>query len=257
MRANATREVELVGLPGAGKTTLADDVVRRLRDAGLAVIDRDHVRARVSAHHAARSRPRRWLSYLAHQLRRPGVARRTLELAAGLRPRNVDGFRRGFHLTRLAHNDAIRRALTRAPSWLVWDQGIVQEIWAVLYLRTQPREATLRRLLGALAPHLPDVLVHVRVDGATALERMRERNRRVGPLGEIDAMEATLTPRLLDDSVAELDRIGALVAETGREVITLDGAGSTEHNTAALLRSLGLPDLVRDDEVRSDDVTGR
>lgn len=234
-------KIELVGLPGSGKTTLADALARALRQRGVACVTRDEAQARVSAYHAARPRAVRWSAYLVHLAMERAAAWASIELAARARPQIAKAYWRAYCLTRHTHNDAVIRGLVPPGTAFVLDQDLLQEIWSVLYLRACPDEGLLAGLLVVLRPRLPDVVVHVAIDGATALERIEARRRELGPVCDVDELP-WVTARMLDRAGREAARIAQRAAEIGgSRLVEVDGREPTTSSVAAVLRAIDEP----------------
>lgn len=231
-------KIELVGLPGAGKTTLADRLVAALREHGVCCVTRAEAQRSVSALHAEHPSWKRWLRYLAHAASEPGVSRAALRLAARTRPQVAKGYWRAYCLTRHAHNDSLLRATAPRGAVIVLDQDILQEVWGVLYLRSCSDERDLRRLLVALRHRLPDIVLHCRVDGATALERIAERRQRLGPLGDVDRM-TWMTPEVLGRAGIESLRIARMAADVaGARLLEVDSTQAVDDQLAVVFHAL-------------------
>lgn len=185
--------VELCGLPGAGKSTLARAVVARLRLAGLPTVD---VMAPLGPSAARGARSRRKAAVLARALAEPG----SLRIAADLASRSGqqawrDRVARPVNLLVVRHEVAKART---ARGYHVLDQGPVQEWWSAA-LRADAE----RVLAWAATDPAPRADLVVRIDAPT------------------EALVARLTRRAVRQSRLEgLDR-GALAAELerGRELL--------------------------------------
>lgn len=219
--------VEMVGLPGAGKTTLTERLAETLKEEGLRCVTRPEHQSLVCDVHASRPPLRRWAHFLGHNLAAPRVPLRAAMLAARMRPPSAQGWYRAYCLTRHLHNDAIAHArLDDVDLWLL-DQDLLQEVWGILYFRRCTHEESLRRLLEAMRGALPDVIVHVQVDGATSLARVAGRRARLGPLGDLDRM--TVTAEEVDQIGEEAARVARLAARVGgAQLIEVDGHTSTD-----------------------------
>ncbi|MDH5492186.1 MAG: hypothetical protein OEY14_09545, partial [Myxococcales bacterium] len=233
----------------------------QLSGRGLAPLLRATHQERISRAMRARGGRGRILSYLRFSLGHGPLLRRALALAAQSRPLLWAGFRRAYVLTRQMEGNALFRGEPADPRILLLDQDILQEVWSILYLRPAPSERRLEALIAELAPFLADVIVLVRVEPRTALERMRARQHRLGPVTEFD-LDPSLDATRLRVGEREAARIGRLAARIGGgRLIELDGARPLEESLSILLEALercgalaaaSPPDPAQPDPARSD-----
>src|SRR5438105_7113772 len=199
--------IEFVGVPGAGKSTLAHALAELLRRRGASVSEPSY-----SLDHASGSRLRTLHKaeyVLASALRSPRTALAALRLV-----------RQGGHTElretwRLAANlvytcEVSRRRLAKNQTRIL-DQGIVQAYWSIDFAGTHPLEReSATRLLRAVLPIGSVVVILItarevvrsRLARRSAAASRLERRMRVG-----DA-EATL-----ERAMAALARVEAMVAD--------------------------------------------
>ena len=160
--------LEFVGLPGAGKTTIAARLLSELRARGLTCTerrDRDARRGR-ALHHLRRA---------AFLLRNPKLVTGSLRFAARARPISFGRLARAIKLTTWAR--ALRSYAGSEVEVVVLDQGPVQDAWSVTVPATVWDEAAMRAIVGPLVQTIgvSRAFVYVTVDIDTALQRLRQR----------------------------------------------------------------------------------
>ena len=161
--------VEIAGLPGAGKSLLADAVMVRLEGQGIAVSD-------ATAGFGPTS------SGLGRLTRKALMVARTLAVRPSMRAvaKAAIGTRQGTVHDWLARpaNVVLSAVLTdraqQVPVVTLLDQGITQDSWSLALRADRERSlASLDRLLSLAT--LPDVIVFVEAPQATLVERLRAR----------------------------------------------------------------------------------
>jgi len=139
--------IEFVGLPGAGKSTItralpASWPTSRNTDPPALPLDR-----------------------------RLGFYRDALPFMLSLRPLAVED------ASRLARLAAELRFYERAAAGpLVIDQGMIQKLWSILHGRRRHNASALQRLVAALAPSAPDLIVCLGTPPELAAQRLVSRN---------------------------------------------------------------------------------
>ncbi len=170
--------VELCGLPGAGKSTLARAVVARLRLAGIPTVE---VMAPLGPSAARGARSRRKAAALAGSLVEPGSIRIAADLVVRSRQHSWrDRVARPVNLLVVRHEVAKGR---RAPGFHVLDQGPVQEWWSAAL-----RADADRVLAWAATDPAPraDLLVRIDAPVGVLLERLARRAVRQSRLEGLD-----------------------------------------------------------------------
>jgi thymidylate kinase len=138
--------VEFVGLPGAGKTTVAGHFPKDWLQRGQVM------GARV---------PVSW---------RLGLCRASWRFFLSLRPRHGNGMRK---LWRLA--DQLIYYTNDLGRPLVLDQGVVQKIWSILVSRQDFDRRELERIVLFLAPVAPQFIVWIKTPVEDAVQRIAAR----------------------------------------------------------------------------------
>jgi hypothetical protein len=168
--------VELAGVPGAGKSTLAAAAVPALAADGL--VARDPASLFVPA---AQRDTRQRVRDQVRTVRTTVGAGDFASLCAGRLARSDRGWSRQRRAVSslTADLEVHRRARQLPPGHvLLWEEGLVHRAILVLVEAggVAPTDAWVR--YAARVP-LPDVLVHLQVDAATAVARMEQRPKRL------------------------------------------------------------------------------
>lgn len=166
--------VELCGLPGAGKTTLAADVVDRLRESGLSAVVAD---APISAAVPFAQRSMRKVGLLASTVAaRPGEALRAARRLGAGQPNGRD---RLAVPVQWCVTSAVVSSAGRRPGLSVLEEGLVQALWSAQLSARSPYAADVRRMLAYRSGSAtPDLVVHLDVPVEVALARLRARESR-------------------------------------------------------------------------------
>lgn len=157
--------VEFVGLPGAGKTTVARHVIRRLRRDGYRCADRRLIGGEplVRAAHYAR--------FAARTVTAPGQLLAAIRCGLAVEPLTPDRVR--HTLTLCAWGYRLDLAHRRDLDVILFDQGVLQTVWSVILDGDMPSVAALERALQTMA--LPTAYVHFDIDIDSAVSRIQQR----------------------------------------------------------------------------------
>ena len=220
--------VEFLGLPGAGKSTLAAPLAEGLQAAGYRLVDRMALARSYDALSSFAKAP----FYLPwHRGRWPRVAA-TLGYALATRPVTLERLRRSAKLLRL------RAQLERVPGapcdLIVLDQGLSQALASLVMAGTAP-EARLDALLTALYRGLAPHVLYLQLEPRTALARLR--GRRDGK-SRFDALPDARAARLLGDQANYQRALVVHLRALGIPLLTIDATRDREENAAAALRWL-------------------
>jgi hypothetical protein len=218
--------VEFVGVPGAGKSTLAERAAAQLRALGVPV----HLHAHPAAPDPApRSRLEKYLRYtkylpafVAVGCRHPAFAARTTSCVLRSGQRSLWDAAKVLHnlfrMTRL-----LRRCRRRHGVHLV-DQGVLQSLWAVAYSAGSSRPDTLPRLASAFVA-LPDVAVVVKAPAPVLRGRLVERAVAIGRLDAELRHDPSALARAVE-SVASVE--AALASSRWRHAVRLLSVDNTD-----------------------------
>ena len=211
---------ELVGLPGAGKTTAAARIVQQMRAEGYVCGERRSIGGGVRSR--AISKLRRMGFHVTHSHHLAAA----LRLGLSVRPLNIASVSRAFRVSSWAY--ALSRMRNRGFERVILDQGIVQELWSVTLTgsRWSPEalDEMLRGLFAATAVSPALVYLDVGIDEAAA--RLRQR-----PIGtsRFDRMGLAQVRELLSSREARLKQLfERAVALTGAPWCRIDGERAVE-----------------------------
>ena len=162
--------LELVGLPGAGKTSVAEQLIPLLRSRGIACADRQLVFP------GSPSRPVRYVKLAAFAARHPRILLSSLAYALAVLPVTSERMRSALTLMIWTHR--LKMSRTRRFSLVLLHEGLVHNAWCVL-LRGKlwsihAQRAALRSALSCVG--LPFAFVYLDVALDVAIERVSGRS---------------------------------------------------------------------------------
>ena len=200
--------VEFVGLPGAGKSTLAARLVEELRARGYDCAGRELLWAKDGRTLAGRSdKLRFWFGHF-DLLRSTALA--VLAVAAG----GTEALRHAARLGRWA--SGFERLSNAGHEIILLDQGVVQQAWSSLFRAVSGRSRLLRLLdliLRDAPPRLAFVYCDVPLD--VALQRIAAR-----PEGKstFDGMDEAEARRLLASHAVDTLQAPHLTVDTSKDL---------------------------------------
>jgi hypothetical protein len=244
--------LELIGTPGAGKTTLAGDIIPLLRERGWApstIVDaaREHARRTPTGRLVARCTSGAtqravlwWLFYglgslhaLAFMAEQPRLSRLVLRTQLRRPIRVTRRLHTSFWFFQLAGRQRLLRATARDREVLVVDDGFLHR--AVHIYASHAERPSAQRVVQYvdLLPE-PAIVLHVRCDEATCEQRVRRRG--------LWRHSRRLTVAELSRYLAHSDRIVAVATRRARErgwlVADVDNGAGASNATSDLVRAL-------------------
>jgi hypothetical protein len=205
--------LEFVGLPGGGKSTIARHVVRELTSRGHRVLERPPVKGNIAA---MRIKPNYVFGGIAALVESLWLSLLTI------RPYYAGRLRRALVVpTWLLRWELIRQS---RASLIILDEGVIQNVWAIVIGGRWPSEEVADRLLRRVLRNVPQRynIVHCVVDTDTALNRIAERGDQ---RNRFDVASASDRGMLLERNRPVLDHLLCeAVRITGASVLTLDAS---------------------------------
>lgn len=200
--------IEMVGIPGAGKTTVREELTRHLGDIATPAphIDRE---ARPRRDILRREVSSRLDSLLAMAYYSRALVIATLVMLRGGRPLGQQLQALRFLIVTFARYRRSRRNMT--PGVVVLDEGIVQRCFMVFVEASGARSAALERYLTRCP--VPDAVVVVDTDPAVALNRILDRPRGLPP--RMAGLSPDQASRVLGEGAALLDEASAFFGGNG------------------------------------------
>ena len=216
---------ELVGIPGAGKTTLARALLAWLGEQGRACGERDLIGR------LGNSRASHLTRLAGFTLARGRYVPSTLRLAAAVKPPSAARLRLAAKLAVWPYRLSVARA--RGYETVVLDQGILQSAWCVLLEGSLRREDLLQEAVGEILAGCGAsfAFISVDLDVRLAAERIEAR----GPMDAPFNRGEQETLRLLTQHAEQLDRVVAVgVRATGAPHLRVDGSRPLAENAARI-----------------------
>jgi len=177
--------IELCGLPGSGKTTLAHALLDRLRESGMLAEAVDGPVSAAAPRH--RRLPRKAILVGRAFVTHPRAQAHAARLVGSGQPSNRDMLAMSVRWS--VAQQLLDQARRSGSGAAVLEEGLLQALWSA-GLRT--RSASVPDLVGlASTTARPDVVVHLDVPVELALERLRSRtsqHSRVQQLGRAEQL---------------------------------------------------------------------
>lgn len=203
--------IELFGIPGSGKSTLAAAAAKKVEFA---------TRGDISCQWARRSALEKFAA-LAVWHARPFRSVLVLQFAIAMRLTSMQGWKR------LSKILAKSRRLRSANAKVLLDQGLLQELWSILYAsrKTTIDPGLAVPLVRLLYEGMDARLIYVEIDPAIAAARIARRRHGNSALDGLDNNE--IEERLVLAHPLPTALVAA-AEQAGITVLRVDGAGPTE-----------------------------
>jgi thymidylate kinase len=216
--------LEFVGLPGAGKTTVAARLVSCLRARGITCADR-----RTGGNPRDAFRRLRRAAFL---VRNANLAFSSLRFAASVWPVSLA---RLTHAARLAGWARQLRVYAGSEvDVVVLDQGPVQDAWSMTVPGELWDDAALRVAVRRLveSTNIPRAYVYVSVDADTAVDRLRQRRGSSSRFDRLSDADARRWLVRYEDSLSSIFQYAVAVANA--PFLRLDGTLPVEEQCQQL-----------------------
>ncbi|MBD2359253.1 AAA family ATPase [Tolypothrix sp. FACHB-123] len=169
-KVNAPIVLEFIGLPGAGKTTVFQQVVAQLKQQGVSVAAGDQI-LRDWKHQPLWQRLWKLIPQTQNQWR---ILWQSLLLATQVKPTNWLSFSKAIKTyANLKRIDAI--AQSQKEQLILLDQGLLQEIWSIGITGTTPDLEDIRQELGLIFSQRSIAIVDFQINVETAIHRIKNR----------------------------------------------------------------------------------
>lgn len=196
--------IEFVGLPGAGKSTIAQALPPHWRGRGTTAVPPATLHARLR------------------------ICRVALPLFISNRPLYANDFNR---LSKLGSEFRFYEAETVAP--LVLDQGMIQKLWSTLHGRRQFSERAVEYFVAAFADQAADVIVWIATPPEEAARRIVARVHGNSRFDGLRLPEITAELNRSQDIYRLLMRM--IRKHSTSHVIELTGSEGVEENAASVV----------------------
>ena len=191
--------VELVGLPGAGKTTISQQVALKLRERGLQIVSRDEILNQWKQKNLLQKA----LQLLPDNLNHWHILINSLAFAFEVKPINLQSFSKAVKIfTNVSRNDAVARS--QECEIILLDQGLLQETWSVSITGSPPQTKYLKRELTPLFDNRSTIILYCQIDIDTALHRVQNRQTMTS---RFDLMDSKKAYSILEKYSFYLDKI--------------------------------------------------
>lgn len=236
-RSNTIRDpsliVEFIGVPGAGKTTIARGVISDLNSLGYKCLTRDIWGDRSSAKYKkSRHSTKELYHFITFSASYKHVAFRALWYGIRVAPLNITSIRDAlFFLQKLYF---IKRGIRKGYDIILLDQGLMQYIWSIVIPGRPPPDSDLIRLLKSFSDDMPQLIVVFDVDIDTAIKRIRARSTTKSYFDRITPDQAGA---LLTKHEGYVEKIVKCVAQlNGASCLKVNGNDDPRENVISIVR---------------------
>ncbi len=221
--------VEFVGLPGAGKSTVAAQVFEQLQLEGRTVISRSQILAQWHNTHLVK----RLFQLVPHRVNHWRVLLNSLFFALRVQPISRWSILQALKtFVNVKRNDAVARAHSNDQIILL-DQGAIQELWSVGITGRPPQSSAIQHGIEPILRDRRLAIVYFNADVNTALERIMHRPRK--GICQFDMMKP-------DEAYASLSRYFPCLEKavhhaqfTGVPVLEVDSSLQIEQQSEAIV----------------------
>lgn len=230
--------VEFVGLPGAGKTTVLQQVAAQLKSENRSIVQRDEI---LTAWRRS-SRLHRSLNLIPQTQVQWQVLLQSLRFATQVKPVNLQSFSKASKIFSNAKRldavcngtfQSIKGAETGSNHLgtcqvILLDQGLLQETWSVGITGQPPATTALQSVLSTLVQSRSMAIVWFKIDIETALQRIQNRPTHNS---RFDQMQLDAARSRLEQYAPFLEDIIACTQTLGVPLLEVDATQAVEEKT--------------------------
>jgi thymidylate kinase len=223
--------LEFVGLSGAGKSTVAEALLSRLREQGYTCAHRHDIGGQ------GVPRVQHFARLAAHFVRHPGLFSGSIHLNHAAPAHNRSRFREAIRFYVWSYRLAVGRRL--GPDILILDQGIIQEGWGLVVRETGLAgpailAATKDIIAGARVSY---ALVYFDVDRDLAARRIADRSTGESRFDRMNQAEARRLLEMYEPLLQEMH--SSVVSELRLPALRVDGSRSIEELVQEMVDFIG------------------
>ena len=166
--------VELIGLPGAGKSILGFETIQLLKNDQYSCYNYDQIfKNSVIV-------TNKWLKSLLYYLKNFNLFFYLILYTLSSSPPDLAIKRynlgRFIELLKLIVILDLSRKKIEQPSLMIFDQGIVQCLWSITSMGGQIKKDILKKSISTKKHVFPDIIIFVDIEPSTAVQRIAKRN---------------------------------------------------------------------------------
>ena len=215
--------VELVGLPGAGKTTVSQQVALKLRERGLQIVSRDEILKQWKQKNLLQKA----IQLLPNNLNHCNILINSLVFAFQVKPINLQSFSKAAKIfTNVSRNDTVARA--HDCEIILLDQGLLQETWSVGITGSPPQTKYLKWEMMPLFHNRSTIILYFQVEIETALYRIQHRQTMTS---RFDLMDSKQAYSILEKYSLYLDKIINCARTCDIPIVEVDSSLSIEEQS--------------------------
>lgn len=238
--------IEFVGLPGAGKSTVSAEVIRRLCSSGIPTISRSQILDQWRSTNLCI----RLLQLIPYRINHWEVLLRSLVFAIRVYPINQWSLLQSLKVfVNVRRNDAVANS-SKSDQLIVLDQGAIQELWSVGIAGSPPDFAALNRSIAPILENRRLAIVYCKADIDTALARINLRQQKHDC--RFDVMELTKARASLMRYFPYLKEAVHYGQHVGVPILEIDSACEIEQQSKQILNwiktQLDIPNKIHQTE---------